>query len=57
MTVYSSSATSLDLARKLDPPRWSDDLPACDCQRPSDNDQGVCMGCGRWINYAERDQP
>lgn len=29
----------------------------CHCVEPSDNDQGFCMVCGRWINYRERDQP
>lgn len=23
----------------------------CECRKPSDNDQGRCLGCGRWINY------
>lgn len=23
----------------------------CQCEKPLDNDQGVCMHCGCWINY------
>lgn len=23
----------------------------CQCTFPADNDQGVCMNCGRWIGY------
>jgi len=30
------------------------DTTQCYCRTPSDNDQGFCLGCGRWINYRER---
>ena len=25
----------------------------CHCAKPQDNDQGICMDCGRWINYRD----
>ena len=26
----------------------------CDCDKPQDNDQSVCMACGGWIHYGSR---
>jgi hypothetical protein len=54
MALYSSSATSIDLAQKLRE-LASDGEPTCQCREPADNDQGTCMECGLWINYRERD--
>jgi predicted Fe-S protein YdhL (DUF1289 family) len=36
--------------------RMSND-PSCDCSKPTDDDRGFCLGCGRWINYRERNLP
>ena len=31
-----------------------DSRAECECREPQDNDQRVCMACGRWIAYRSR---
>lgn len=51
MALYSSSCTSLDVAKKQ---AELDGEPTCQCgEFAADDDTGFCLGCGLWINYRE----
>jgi len=41
---------------------WNTPMPdeqdaQCLCAEPSDDDNGNCLECGKWINYRERSAP